>query len=187
MTQLTIDDCFLGKEMEENGISLEVAWTEYFGQLSGLVDAIKDRDSSEDRLEKLHRRICAAMQSINQIFLCTGTTRQELEEVVQNFVVFDQMICRELRGATGEGLAIYQLDETNTVHHQGPGRPKYNISEETLIGFRSLGFTWKEISTMLMVSRWTIHRRVKVRWINPVVFENITDFPFFAGKLGFLL
>ena len=29
-----------------------------------------------------------------------------------------------------------------------------------MVELRSLGFTWEDISRMLLVSRWTIHRRV---------------------------
>ena len=37
---------------------------------------------------------------------------------------------------------------------------KFDIEEETVVELRSLGFSWEDISRMLLVSRWTIHRRV---------------------------
>jgi len=39
-------------------------------------------------------------------------------------------------------------------------KTKFDIKEETLVELRSLGFSWEDISRMLLVSRWTIHRRV---------------------------
>ena len=39
------------------------------------------------------------------------------------------------------------------------GRPKFDIKEETVVELRSLGFSWEDISCMLLVSRWTIHSR----------------------------
>ena len=42
-----------------------------------------------------------------------------------------------------------------------PGRPKFDIDEETLLHFRSLGFSWKNIARLSLVSRWTIWRRVR--------------------------
>ena len=58
-------------------------------------------------------------------------------------------------------VAILSLDnpECNSSS-SGPGRPKYLLDEEKLIYFRDLGFNWKTIAAMLMVSRWTIHRRI---------------------------
>ncbi|XP_057301688.1 uncharacterized protein LOC130636097 [Hydractinia symbiolongicarpus] len=44
--------------------------------------------------------------------------------------------------------------------HDGPGRPKFVLSEEVLLYFRDLGYCWQEIATMLCVSRWTVSRRV---------------------------
>ena len=42
----------------------------------------------------------------------------------------------------------------------GPGRPKYNIDEEILLNLRALGFKWKEIAQLLLVSHWTLWQRV---------------------------
>ena len=40
------------------------------------------------------------------------------------------------------------------------GRPKFDIKEDILVELRSLGFSWEDISRVLLVSCWTIHRRV---------------------------
>ena len=71
-------------------------------------------------------------------------------------------------------LAIYQLcpkKDTGSV-----GRPKYTIPEETLISFRHLGYTWNEIASMLLVSRWTIKRRVEELGIKEITgYSPISD------------
>ena len=43
----------------------------------------------------------------------------------------------------------------------GPGRPRYKIDEETSLYFRTLAFKWKDIASLLLVSRGTIWRRVR--------------------------
>ena len=43
----------------------------------------------------------------------------------------------------------------------GPGRPKYEIDEETLLHFRALEYKCKDIAELLLVSRWTLRRRVR--------------------------
>ena len=54
--------------------------------------------------------------------------------------------------------------------------PKYTINEETLLNFRDLGFSWNEISKLMLVSRWTIYRRVNELGIKDVTgFSNLTD------------
>ena len=51
----------------------------------------------------------------------------------------------------------------NTTHQTASGsvgRPRYLISEEVLLHLRSSGFTWTKIAQMLLVSRWTLRRRI---------------------------
>ena len=45
--------------------------------------------------------------------------------------------------------------------NSGPGRPRYKIDEETSLYFRTLAFKWKDIASLLLVSRGTIWRRVR--------------------------
>ena len=50
------------------------------------------------------------------------------------------------------------------------------ISEHVLLQLRSLGFKWKQISDMLLVSRWIIRRRVVEFGIQETAgFTDITD------------
>ena len=62
------------------------------------------------------------------------------------------------------------------IKSEGPGRPKYDISEEVLLNFRSLGYTWKEISSLLIVSRSTLWRRIAELGIREQTeYSNISD------------
>jgi hypothetical protein len=49
-------------------------------------------------------------------------------------------------------LAIYSLEKPPTVHTGLRGRPKLDVSENVILELRSLGFKWKDISDMLLVS-----------------------------------
>ena len=41
----------------------------------------------------------------------------------------------------------------STLTHSGLGRPKYEIPEEHLLYFKSLGFAWNAIADLLLFSR----------------------------------
>jgi hypothetical protein len=57
-------------------------------------------------------------------------------------------------------LAIYSLEKPPPVHTGLQGRPTLDVSENVILELHSLGFKWKDISDMLLLSRWTIRRRV---------------------------
>jgi len=51
--------------------------------------------------------------------------------------------------------------ERTVIHTGQPGRPPAQISYEMVENLRGLGFTWKKISEMLGISRWTLYRRMQ--------------------------
>ena len=66
--------------------------------------------------------------------------------------------------------------ETSTELNRKLGRRKYVIKTETLLHLRSLGFDWNDISSILLVSRWAIKRRVHELVIQDFVSNsNISD------------
>ena len=79
-----------------------------------------------------------------------------IEEIVTQFQIFNQMVHRSVatNSSKDNKIAIFQTGASNSVVN-GPGRPKLLIPEETLLHFRELGYTWIEIASLLMVSRWT--------------------------------
>ena len=103
--------------------------------------------------------------SISRPFIseCKG----ELTEAAGNLRVLFHSWCRklterELRNTPNcTHLAVYLLSPPQRTVNGGPGRPKYEIDEETLLHFRALGFKWKDIAELLLVSRWTLWQRVQ--------------------------
>ena len=65
------------------------------------------------------------------------------------------------------------------------GRPKCESSEEVLLQFRSLGFTWAQIAQMLLVSRWTIFP-ILYRHCKKVTLANFCAKMVKNGILGFV-
>ena len=139
-----------------------VAWVEYFQQLEVLNNDFKNRSTYQGGLEFLRDRVEIAVQSLNLIAVDVVESRYLILEVARKFEIFFQILVREIRGqcsqSTGQ-LAVFQLG--NQTEKRGVGRPKLVIEEETLVSFRNLGFSWTEIASMLLVSRWTLHRRVR--------------------------
>ena len=77
---------------------------------------------------------------------------------------------------TNDRLAYLNLEPPPTETSGGPGRPKYIINEEKLVFLKQLGFTWKNIAAMLLVSRWTIYRRINQLRLHEVTgYSNLTD------------
>ena len=70
-------------------------------------------------------------------------------------------------------LAVYSVTPPKSCQSNRPGRPKFRIEDETLLHFRSLGFSWKDIAWLLLVTVkcWTIWHRVRELGI-----EKITGF-----------
>ena len=96
-------------------------------------------------------------------------------QLMQTFQPFYQTLKRELISFKPQNLAVYQF--SNATENRGQaGRPRVRIEEETLLHFRNIGYSWKEIAELLLVSRWTILRTVRAYGIeNQAGFSSITD------------
>lgn len=57
----------------------------------------------------------------------------------------------------------------------GPGRPRFDISEQQLMYLHSMGFTWVEIANLLGVSRMTIFCRRREFGLVETVGDTIDD------------
>ena len=60
---------------------------------------------------------------------------------------------------SSDRVAVFRRT-VSTLTLSGLGRPKSEIPEEHLLYFKSLGFAWNAIADMLLVSRWSLRRRV---------------------------
>ena len=101
-------------------------------------------------------------------------SRPKLQLVIDNLRIFAEQLRRELLDLD-QNIAIYRTQVTSEESN-GPGRPKIHINENTLLYFRGLGFSWKEISELLLISRWTVYRRVNELGLKDILgYTDIDD------------
>ena len=143
---------------QETGLSR--CWETYFQQLQQLVLNIESRDSTQESLELLRKRTTAALQSLHAISSAVVESRPYFIELIQTFQTFYQTLKRESISFKPQNLAVHQF--SNVTENRGQAlRPRVRIEEETLLHFRNIGYSWKEIAEFLLVSRWTLLRRVR--------------------------
>ncbi|XP_044183537.1 uncharacterized protein LOC122964112 [Acropora millepora] len=122
---------------------------------------------SRPLIECVINRLESAAKFVENILPIVNECKGELTEAAGNLRVLFHSWCRKLteRGLRNTPncthLAVYLLSPPELTVKGGPGRPKYEIDEETLLHFRALGFKWKDIAELLLVSRWTLWRRVR--------------------------
>ena len=98
-----------------------------------------------------------------------------VNEIFRNVCLLHGHWLREQSSSCTE-LASYSLDAPQTVNSGKVGRPKYSISEDVLLQLRSSGFTWTKIAEILLVSRWTLRRRVQEYGLQDVTgYSTISD------------
>ena len=82
-----------------------------------------------------------------------------MKEIARNF----HQLHRQWIGSnpsTCTDLALYSLVGPKVERNGDRGRPRLDVPEDVLLNLRSLGLCWTEIARMLLVSRWTLRRRV---------------------------
>ena len=93
-------------------------------------------------------------------YLIGFSTIKTFIELIQTFQTFYETLKRKLISFKHQNLAVCQF--SNIIKNRGQaGRPRVPMQEETLLYFRDIGCSWKEIAELLLVSRWTIVRRVR--------------------------
>ena len=65
-----------------------------------------------------------------------------------------------------EGPAQHYLSLVRIHHHEGRGRPRFDVSRSQLEYLASLSFKWTEIACILGVSRMTLYRYVHVFFVS---------------------
>lgn len=71
---------------------------------------------------------------------------------MQTFQPFYQTLKGELISFKPQNLAVYHF--SNVTENPGQaGRPRVRKEEETLLHFWNIGYSWKEIAELLLVSR----------------------------------
>ena len=154
-------------------------WNEFFNQLHALVDSIKNRRTGvEDQASYLHQHfgdlITTLHYLVNTYHFLEGDLTT-INELIRNLRIMYADLFRDMM-KTNNRLAYLNLEPPPTEISRGSGRPKYIISEEKLVFLKQLGFTWKNIATMLLVSKWTIYRRINQLGLHEVTgYSNLTD------------
>ena len=152
-------------------------WDEYFEQLSQLVSDVEHRMLEDvGSMMCLQERLDVALKSLHLLAFCTDMPTNVIRNISSDLQLYYQMLHRDIeKTSKDERVAIFQVNKLKTMVN-GPGRPKLFIPEDTLLRFRELGFSWIEIASLLMVSRWTLKRRVDEYGIqNAVGFSHISD------------
>lgn len=148
--------------------SISSSTDDWEGFFQSLVDLLNDCETSSVSTsatrETIAVRLEHAVLSLQQILpLVPGGSEcgTFLRELLNNFTLLTIEWTRRQENSTQcTNLAIYSLETPPVIHTGSVGRPRLQISEDALTQLRSLGFKWKHIADMLLVSRWTIRRRV---------------------------
>ena len=128
----------------------------FFEELSRLAEELQNIIPEDTITHK--ERIREALHGLQYLKVTICESRQHLEPLENLLNVFYQDLSRQSESSDPR-VAVCRRT-VSTLTHSGPGRPKYEIPKEHLLYFKSLGFTWNAIADMLLVSRWTLRRRV---------------------------
>ena len=162
----------------------EQSFMDCFEDVLSVLNICEEGENSTSRsfIEWAINRLDAAAKFVENVLPVVNEHKAELTEVANNLRVLYHLWCRKLtemeltNTPNCTHLAVYLLSPPERTVNRGPGRPKYEIDEETLLHFRALGFKWKDIAGLLLVSRWTLWRRVRELGITEETgFTNITN------------
>ena len=153
--------------------------SDFFNELHLLVSEIENRDTTDkDKLECMEFKARLSLENLlhlhNEVINC----RSKIVKLVDILHILLQEIHRDIVGFSRVRLPRVAIIDykPEKVKRDGPGRPKYQISEDVLLYFRELVFCWKDIASMLCISRWTISRRVSELGLNDVTgYSKIAD------------
>lgn len=157
-------------------------WEQVFESILELLDDYEQNryTFSIDVRENILTRMESVIVVIQQVLSVSAVRHLEcapfLEELLRNIRALYLDWTRYGTDSRCTNVAIYSLQCPPVIRTVTPGRPRLDIREDVLIQLRSFGFTWKNISQMLLVSRWTIRRRVIEYGIQEITgYSNISD------------
>ena len=145
----------------------------FFNETLQLLEDLNNRVNQD--LFTLKERIDLATGSLCSIKEELPLSKSKLEPLIENLRIYSEELHRETLNLDRD-IAIYTTVYPKSITANGPGRPKKCIDENCLVYFRELGFSWKEISQLLLVSRWTIYRRVNELGLSDILgYSDISD------------
>ena len=119
-----------------------------FEDVISLLNVCEEEENSVSRpfIECVINRLESAAKFVENILPIVSEFKGELTEVAGNCLrVLFHSWCRKLtelglrNTPNCTHLAVYLLSPPERTRNGGPGRPKYEIDEETLLHFRTLG------------------------------------------------
>ncbi len=155
-----------------------------FEDITALLDVCEEQDVSNDRdfIESVINQLESAVEFVQHVLPFVNECRDEISEVGNNLKLLYHVWCRKLQEVGQRSntacthLAVFSTIPPGHFMIAGPGRPKYNIDEDVLLNLRSVSFKWKEIAQLLLVSRWTVWRRVQeLNLVTRTGFSDIED------------
>ena len=157
------------KMAEDQNSTLSLQLRRCFEDLDALlvVCELERNTISKNVIEVIINNLETCVEFLLQIIPTLHDTRNDVTEIAINLQVIYRDWCRKLSELqlryrpNCTHLAVYSICQPEVMMSDRPGRPKYIISEEVLLNLKSLGYTWQEVSSLLLVSRTTLWRRVK--------------------------
>ena len=125
-----------------------------------------ENSTSRPFIERVINCLESAAKFVENVLPIVNECKGELTEVAGNLRVLFHSWCRKLtelglrNTPNCTHLAVYLVSSLELTVNGEPGRLKYEINEETLLHFRALGYKWKDIAELLLVSCWTLWRWV---------------------------
>ena len=108
----------------------------------------------------------------------TAENHERCNEIINNLSILRNALSYHVEGNQmypGETPIFFQ-GQPNYYNVSRRGRPKCNIRRDMLLRLREMGNSWSVIAKMLMVSSWTIYRRIEEFNLNDVRgFSDISD------------
>ena len=136
-------------------------WELFFlGALNLLDECERLWDSSDNSLkENIQVRLECLILALQQVVPFVIINKVAIEEILRNvLILYTHWIRNQVPSCTD--LALYYGEVPKAIATGNAGRPRYSIQKDVLLHLRSSGFTWKKIADMLLISRWTLRRRV---------------------------
>ena len=150
--------------------------------IDSIVSVINTERPTKDVMDNLLMKqdhiyqIISLIHTIIQHYDIEKEDEKELENICESLCDICKGCNNYYRSTTYKDPSNPTIFTTQSIHTGKSGRPKFNIPKEILEDLRGIGFTWKDISKMFQVSRWTISRRVEEYDLSEITtYSVITD------------
>ena len=169
---------------EDQNSTLSLQLEKCFEDLDALlvVCELERNTISKNVIEVIINNLETCVEFLLQIIPTLHDTRNDVTEIAINLQVIYRDWYRKLSELqlryrpNCTHLAVYSICQPEVMMSDRPGRPKYIIFEEVLLNLKSLGYTWQEVSSLLLVSRTTLWRRVEELGLRDRIgFSTVTD------------